>query len=302
MPRRTYSKRANYRKKATYRSKARKAYRSKRRYRKSGYQRLSKTVLRSRQPIVSDRYFCKLKYQCRQTSLALNATTAQNGSVIIRGNSLYDPEFSIGGTQPIGFDYLKSMYQYYKVHASKITIRVFNNSSASTGAFTYCTVYPCVVGASPPITSIQWMDVAGQPHAKYKLMPGGPSNNMRDKTLIHKMKSKDVLGCKTIANSDHQCNIGTNPAENVVSAPRAWYWIVSLFNADQETTTVTYAMDITMEYMCEFLRPTQMLDATLFGDPDGVNDTPPNFTGTYNYYNPTFGGSGSQSGWVAGPN
>lgn len=279
----------------TAKAKGRKVF--KRRYHKPRYQKLTKQVARST-PIVADRYFTKLRYQVRQTKFLLSSVVL-NGSAVLRGNSLFDPEFALGGGQPVGFDYIKTMYQFYKVHASHIRVRVFNNAGTNNGAPVYCTIYPSLIPQGPPTGSTQWMNVAGNPHAKSRLLNTSVIGNAW-RNLSHRMKSKTVLGCKTISNTDHECGIAANPAENIVSAPRAWYWIVTLWNADQLSDNITYQVDMDITYMCEFTRPSTMVDATLFGDPDGVNDAPPNITGTYFTYEPTFGGSGSQATWVAG--
>lgn len=279
-----------------------KNYRRKKIFKRNFRSKALSTVRVKRNQIVPDRYFCKLKYQVRHATATLNATTSENASIIIRGNSLYDPEYATGGGQPIGFDYLKTLYQYYRVHASKIRMRVYNNASSSNGGAVYLTLYPTTVPASPSTSNTNWADIAGQPHGRYKLTFTASANSTSQKTLTHKIKSRIVLATKSIMNTDHQTSIAQNPAENSLSAPRSWYWIASIWNADQATTTVTYAIDIDMEYYCEFLRPNTMTDTVLYGDPDGTNDPVTSISGTYNYYQPAYGGSGTTSGWVAGPN
>lgn len=272
----------------------------KKRFTKRRYQSLT-TLRNKRNQIVPDRYFTKLKYQFRQQSISLNATTALNASVIVRGNSLYDPEYAAGGGQPIGFDHLKTLYQYYRVHASRVKYRVYNNSSTTAGAILYGTIYPTTIPSYPPQSITNWADVAGQPHARYKFLKTGSASPSYDCTMSHKIKTKTVFGARTIMNTDHQTAINANPAEATGSAPRAWYYVVTLWNADQTTTTVTYDLDIEVEYYCEFLRPVPMTDTVLYGDPDSSNDIPQSISGTYNYYSPAFGGSGITSGWVGGP-
>lgn len=274
-------------------------------YRKKKFTRRRNKGLTSvrvkRNQIVPDRYFTKLKYQFRQVSVPLNSTTALNASVVVRGNSLFDPEYSSGGGQPIGFDHLKTLYHYYRVHASKVKTRIYNNTSTSAGAVLYQTIYPSVLASVPPTSNTNWADVAGQPHARYKFIKTGSASPSYDCTMSHKMKSKTVFGTRSIMNTDHQTSIQANPTENTGSAPRAWYYVVTIWNADQSTATVTYDLDIEVEYYCEFLRPVTMIDSTLYGDPDGSNDVPQSFSGTYMFYSPSFGGSGSNSNWIAGP-
>lgn len=291
--RRYYKKRRPYRSKAAA---AKKAYVSKRRYRykRTRYQKLTKQVARNQ--IVSDRFFTTLKYQVRPYSVTLNATTAVNGSIILRGNSLYDPEYSVGGGQPIGYDNIKTLYQFYKVHACKITARVFNHSSTNNGGTTYLTILPTVNPSSPNITQTQHSMISGQPHSRYRLCGAGINTNSKDRMLSHKMLSKVVLGTKSLREVFYETNIASDPT-SAASANKAWFWIVTLWNADVNTTTITYQVDITMQFMCEFMRPVNVIDYSLYGDPDGVNDTPQAYSGTQLTYQPVFGGSGTNAVW-----
>lgn len=296
-------KRAYQRKRGKNRLAKRKvAFRRKKIY-KRGYRKGGLTTARIKgTQVVADRYFCKLKYVHRQTNVTLNATTQSNYSDIIRGNSLYDPEYIAGGGQPTGFDYLKTMYAYYRVHASSVNVRIFNHSSTANGGYVYLTVYPDTKALAPSATSNQWSDVAGLPHARHKLIPCTAARFISHLGLRHKMKSKTVLGSKTIMNTDHECSVSQNPSDTQSSATRAWYWIITIWNADQSTTSVTYTIDVEQEFYCEFMRPNPMPDTVLYGDPDGTNDPTPSQTGIFNTYQPAYGGSGSTSIWVGGPN
>lgn len=295
-------KRAYQRKRGQNRmAKKKQAYRRKKVYKRRYRRGFTTTKVKGTQ-VVSDRYFCKLKYVHRLTNVTLNTTTQANYTEIIRGNSLYDPEYVAGGGQPTGFDYLKTLYAYYRVHASSVNARVYNHASSSNGGYVYITIYPDTKAAAPSSTSNQWSDVAGLPHARHRLLPCATARFNSQLGLKHKMKSKYVLGSKTIMNTDHETAVNQNPTDSGTSATRAWYWLVSIWNADQNTTTVTYTIDIEQEFYCEFMRPNPMPDSQLYGDPDGTIDPTPNYSGTYIYYQPSFGGTGSTSGWVGGPN
>lgn len=47
---------------------------------------------------------------------------------IYRLNSLFDPDFSLGGTQPYGFDQLSELYKRYKVNAVTIQFEIYDPS------------------------------------------------------------------------------------------------------------------------------------------------------------------------------
>ncbi len=58
-----------------------------------------------------DRYFCKLKY----TDVETISGTGVTGDMVYRINSLFDPNFTGVGSQPLSFDQLSAVYQKYLV-------------------------------------------------------------------------------------------------------------------------------------------------------------------------------------------
>lgn len=58
-----------------------------------------------------------------------NFTGLVPNEVAIRLNSLYDPEFVIGGHQPLGFDQITPIYNKYKVYKVKAQVRVLSWSA-----------------------------------------------------------------------------------------------------------------------------------------------------------------------------
>ncbi len=58
-----------------------------------------------------DRYFCKLKY----TDTEVLSGTGTTSDMVYRLNSLFDPNFTGVGSQPLSFDQLSAVYQKYLV-------------------------------------------------------------------------------------------------------------------------------------------------------------------------------------------
>ena len=77
-------------------------------------------------PGFSDSVFCKLKYS--------QAIRLNNGSStvvhVFRGNSLYDPDYSGIGHQPMYFDQYSLVYERYRVLGAKISVRAINGNDA----------------------------------------------------------------------------------------------------------------------------------------------------------------------------
>ena len=67
-----------------------------------------------------DQMFIKLKYA---TSYRI---TAAQFHKVFSGNGLYDPDVSGVGHQPLGFDQWMTLYNRYRVYASRIVVNVVN--------------------------------------------------------------------------------------------------------------------------------------------------------------------------------
>lgn len=67
-------------------------------------------------------------------------------------NSIYDPDLTGGGFQPLGRDTWSAIYNYYKVLKTVCEVEIMELTSDSTGGTT-STVYPSVHGGSLDITA-----------------------------------------------------------------------------------------------------------------------------------------------------
>lgn len=94
-----------YAKKRTYRRKKNRSSRNRANY----------SVARSTP--ISDRYFCKLNYTSLHSITYTGVGSA--ASYQFRLNSLFDPDYTGAGHQPMGFDQLAALYQRYRVYGCK---------------------------------------------------------------------------------------------------------------------------------------------------------------------------------------
>jgi hypothetical protein len=62
-----------------------------------------------------------------------------------RLNSIYDPDYAIGGNQPLFTAQLAAVYQYYTVHHADVTVDCYNNSSSQD---TQVILFPTVIAAA----------------------------------------------------------------------------------------------------------------------------------------------------------
>lgn len=107
-----------------------------------------------------DEIICKMPYVDYRVSSISAATLSAYQQFKI--NSIYDPDLTGTGGQPLGRDTWASIYNYYKVLEAKVTVKVFDLTSDATGGITYL-VYPSVMGgmlditANPPTDVKTWL-------------------------------------------------------------------------------------------------------------------------------------------------
>lgn len=99
----------------------------KKRYnRKTKRNKATTTIVKS--PGFSDTLFCKLKYS---QSIRLNNGTNATVPYSFRGNSLFDPDYTSTGHQPMYFDQYALIYERYRVMGAKISIRAINGNNTA---------------------------------------------------------------------------------------------------------------------------------------------------------------------------
>lgn len=168
----------------------------------------------------------RLQYR-ENLNLSLGSTVT---SYVFRGNSLFDPNFTGTGSQPMFYDQLSAIYDFYMVTQSHIKV-TFSHSIADA--------ITCVV--IPQVANITWPSIATyaeRPRAISKLLDG---NNT--KAISNYCKSKAALGVKRLETSVHGSNILTNPVNQ-------WVWQIAL-DAFTVTSGTVHAQ-VELSYEAEF--------------------------------------------------
>lgn len=111
-----------YNKKRSFRRR-RKPFIRRRRYGKNvrRYAQKSGMLLNAVTPVKKS-YSCKFVYGDLITLNSANLSTIYGTEKAYRLNSLFDPDFSVGGHQPYGFDQMAAMYNKYIVHGVKVEV------------------------------------------------------------------------------------------------------------------------------------------------------------------------------------
>lgn len=73
-----------------------------------------------------------LTYATRQ-AYTVNAVAGAIGPLQFRVNGMFDPQVSLGGIQPLGFDQWMALYKYFTVISARIKLTYMCNTGAASG-------------------------------------------------------------------------------------------------------------------------------------------------------------------------
>lgn len=239
--------RANYRKGGGYTRRNNTRYRGRygrRRY--NGRTRIYRT--RNKLPTgVPDRMSLKLKYET-----IINMTSAGSTAVqVFRGNSLFDPDYTGVGTQPLGYDQWSNFYERYKVNASKMMISFSATSDSNIAATLLLNLTPNGGTSNTPDTRAyyEWGTTAYNRNKLVGLMSGGsPIVYMKNYVSTQK-----IWGEKTTSD-EYSALITSNPA-------RVWFWVFQVDAMSGGGAATTGLVKCTITYYCEFYDRKQLLSS-----------------------------------------
>lgn len=175
--------------------------------------------------------------------IQLSSTSGVLATHYFRANSLYDPDYTSAGHQPMGFDTMATMYNHYTVLGSKITVRVRNPASSSASQVPYyigCYLTDDLstgyTTASEFIESKRGTSRIGQ-----WIYPLSLSNKYSAKRFFNLTDVKD--------NSQLKSAVTTNPTE-------AAYYALWLEGVGPDTLSVS--LDVTMEFIVSWSEPKEL--------------------------------------------
>ncbi len=163
--------------------------------------------------LLPDQTYVKLKYRERVN------LTGTSGNQVYRMNSLFDPNFTGGGSQPLGFDQWKTFYGHYQVLGSAIKIVTLNNSAV-----------PAVMALYPSIdsTTLTFIGEAReQPYAKSSnigSVTGNGKGFLKSYMAIRKLEGRNTDSVNFTA------SISTNPSSSR-------FWHIKMISVDNLTAT-----------------------------------------------------------------
>lgn len=165
------------------------------------------------------------------------------GVYVIDASSLYDPDYTGVGHQPMGYDQIAPMYDHWFVNGAKISVTFAN-------AITPSSQTPMIVGISgqnvvTPLTDpSHYIEL---PNCKH-----GVIGYEGVKTLTNTYSPKLNMGVSNPADAERLHGTqAANPSDN-------WFWHIFVSNANPGVQGVQVAIDVTVEYTATFIEPKQL--------------------------------------------
>lgn len=218
-----YKRRRNYRRR---RSKRKPYFRRRSGRTLTRYPRYRRVGIKNIDNFLPSKLCVKLKY-----ADDIQTVAAVIGSIVMRGNSAFDPDWSFGGHQPMGYDQITPFYNRYYVTSSAIEVIPY----AVTGASSLAPIVTLYAGTSTSSLS-QISDLLEQPGVR-TLQLSDMNNTAREGVHAFAIRAKastyKMLGVKPSSDEDAQALVTSNPN-------KMWFWHINHANA----TATNFAMRI----------------------------------------------------------
>lgn len=174
--------------------------------------------------------------------ITMTSTSGSLASYVFRANSVFDPDFTSVGHQPMGYDQWAGMYNHYVVLGSKIVCRVVEDAAGTS-------TNPGIVGVFldddttlPYSTPNSFIEAD---KGSYKLL-----SPISDSTSIIST-SFSAKGFFNLTNvKDNLLRVGANVVSNPLESAEYQIWYATV-----NATTNTIAVQCTIDYIVLFNEP-----------------------------------------------
>lgn len=159
-------------------------------------------------------------------------------SLVFRGNSVFDPDFAVGGQQAYGHDQWSAFYRRYRVIGSAISVEAYVTDSGQVGQIA---VIP--LNTSSAILS----NAIGFEYPKATFSKAGLTGNGQI-SVSNYVKTADIRGVPPVGvkiEADYSAAISANPAKE-------FYWHVVLSELAQSLNSITTDVRVTLTYYVEY--------------------------------------------------
>jgi len=200
------------------------------------YRRKRSSLVRFRKSPVPLRFPTKLRYNGQ---VSLNPAAGLADSVVIHGNSCFDPITAIGGHQPRGFDQIMALYDHFVVIGSKITCS-FQATSTSSNVYVGIALRDSIITTTSFNDYMEGGSVVSKPLA---LIGATPT------TLSIASSPRKFLGrSKVLSDPELKGSAAANPAEG-------FYYHLFAAASDASSDPATINLVFTVDYSTIFIEP-----------------------------------------------
>lgn len=183
---------------------AKKTFRKKRNYKKKPQRRIS---MFSKSPSYPIGKTFKFKTRYVEFDGALHPTIGTADNFVYSMNSLFDPDTTGVGHQPLGFDQLMPLYDHYTVIGSRARVNFTNYSDSDS---VIVTSFLKDNASTSQLTN----DIIENGKCKYQIL--GPSDGGKNQsTMIINCNPTKFFGSKVMSDSKYSGTITTSPADQV---------------------------------------------------------------------------------------
>lgn len=208
--------------------KRKRSYKYGRKVRRRLYKKKRSATIRRAPGLLGKKFRQPFRYVDR---ISLDPTGIAAATYSFRANSLYDPDFTGVGHQPIGFDQLMPFYEHYTVIAARIKCTFICKSAAAT----QCAIVGIETNSgSTPTTAIN--DIYEQGNSSKKIMTCATAG--QKVTVTRKLSVGKFLSQKVMQEDANAGTATSNPSELI---------FFHLFATNTDGSTDIAAMDVLVE-------------------------------------------------------
>lgn len=166
-------------------------------------------------------------------------------SILFRGNSIFDPQFAVGGHQPLGFDQWSTFYDKYVVTGSTMYAIVANASNTDN-------IKAALIPKDESTVVTTWNTIAERSYSMTKVL----SPNDSGKSVGHfrkYMSTKKILGLKHVntQDDDYTAAVSADPAKE-------WFWHVYV-QALNDVSAISVNVQFVVTYYVKFFNRKPLL-------------------------------------------
>jgi hypothetical protein len=153
---------------------------------------------------------------------------------LFRGNSVFDPDYTYGGHQPVGFDEYAAFYQHYIVRRSRIVVYA---SSLTASVPQICIVRP----VTEIVAATGYKEQVEATMSSYKVVP---TTSIPIQTVENEASTAKLFEAQLSSDQDFGALVSADPA-------KVWFWQIVTQPANG-ASTATLALTAVIEYDVEF--------------------------------------------------